>query len=95
MGYFSDKRTLLEAEKNKVNGKLEILEEVEQDFKKVIQKSITNSNEYDGVGDVWINAFALLEDLDLEEWNLKRNEKIVDGMEEIKKKNDASKGDSE
>ena len=92
MGYFSDKRVLLEAEKNQVNGKLEMLEEVEQDFKKKIEKSILNSKEFDGTGGVWINAFSLLDDLGLEEWNLQRNEKIVSGLDEIKELNDDKRG---
>lgn len=93
MGYSSDKMLSLRAESNKIKGKIELLEEMECRFKKVIEKHIAESNEYDGAGDVWVNAFALLEDLDLEEWNLKRNQKIVEGIEKIKKKNDVSKGD--
>jgi hypothetical protein len=85
--YFSDKRLLLEKEKNRVLGKLELLDEIEIDFKKAIQNQINISNNYDGYGNVWINSFALLEHLGLEEWDMKRNGKIVDGIPEINKIN--------
>ncbi len=91
MAYFSDKRMELEKLKSNTIGKLEILDEIENDFKRIIEKKIIDSKEYDGAGDVWVNAFDLLEALDLEEWNLKRNQKIVSGLDEIKKVNDVSK----
>ena len=83
MPYFSDKRLALEKEKNDIYAKISMLDEIEEHFKNVIQKQISISKEFDGTGHVWINSFALLGRLDLEEWNFPRNEKIASGVDEI------------
>lgn len=85
--YFSDKRIKLEALKNHTLGKLELLEEVEKDFKKGIEHLIKISKEVDGSGNVWINSNALLEELGLEEWNSRLQKDLVNRIEEIKEIN--------
>ena len=45
MAYFSDKRLQLEKLKSNTIGKLEILDEIENDFKRIIEKRIMESKE--------------------------------------------------
>lgn len=78
MTWFSEKRIELEAKKNNLLGKIELLDEIEEEFKRKIKKEMEISNEIDESGNIWINSSSLLEELDLEEWDLKKGSKLMD-----------------
>lgn len=82
--FISGKREELQELRDKARYQLELLDEIETKFRKTIETHIRNSDEFDGTGNVWINSFALLEDLELSEWNDTRVEKVCKAVQTIK-----------